>query len=845
MRFKSLIGKCFRLGRLEGQVSTRRAKSQICNLFGSVDALEPRALLATITVTSLADSTAVDGEVTLREAINAANSDTSVDGSTAGFGADQIVFDAGLSGTITLNGSQLPAVTEDLMITGPAVGTLTIDGNLQSRVLEISPGVTAEVSGLTITRGNANGANAPGNTGGGIYSRNATLTLRNMALTANIARQGAGVHNDGEGGTAVLNVINSSVTDNVSNAHGGGIFSKGTNSVHTELTVVDTVFLRNRSETHSGGAIFNNGALGDAALTVLNSDFTENSSHLSGAAIFSNGFGGLSTVVVDSSTFTENHSGQHAGAIFNNGHQATRASVHISDSTFEGNTAANRGGALDNNGNNGNAIMTIDGSTISLNEAGTVGGAIMNHGSNGSASLAISNSTISGNDANAFGGGVRNDDGEVEFRNSTLTRNFADHDQVGDETGGGISSNNENVTLHNTIVVGNFVGGGSILDIDDIDGVVDAASSFNIVSEVGGGGLQEANNNQSGMNPWTVINSALRDNGGPTATHALRVRSPAIDAGSNGLAVATDGTALATDQRGSEFLRIVDGNDDGIPNVDIGAFEAPEIGEVDLVATHFDVVSDNVLLGQSDVTFTIRNAGTDEAAPFLIHFVWSPNDILGDADDVIVPGSSLYYGSRLAGGSSWSSTRSVQLDVPSLYTGSFEADKDLFFGGTSKDLSHLHLVVDVLDEVIETNELNNLGQGQGIDRDHITYFPTDSDGSGIVTPREALAAVFSINTANPKHDHDGNGVVTPLEAIRTIFHIGVHVNPEAFEAQSLSVSPEPLVAFSAFPFDSTDEDEKLFESEAAAVEAPVNTAEDDERAVDANFQGSTDWLSVI
>lgn len=63
----------------------------------SIEPLEDRTLLSTITVTSLADNLTSDGQVTLREAIQAANSDSSVDGSTAGSGADTIVFDPSLT----------------------------------------------------------------------------------------------------------------------------------------------------------------------------------------------------------------------------------------------------------------------------------------------------------------------------------------------------------------------------------------------------------------------------------------------------------------------------------------------------------------------------------------------------------------------------------------------------------------------------------------------------------------------------------------------------------------------------------------------------------------------------
>jgi hypothetical protein len=61
---------------------------------------------------------------------------------------------------------------------------------------------------------------------------------------------------------------------------------------------------------------------------------------------------------------------------------------------------------------------------------------------------------------------------------------------------------------------------------------------------------------------------ALADNGGPTQTIALLPGSPAIDTGSNALAIdPSTGLPLTTDQRGAGFPRIVNGT------VDIGAFE--------------------------------------------------------------------------------------------------------------------------------------------------------------------------------------------------------------------------------------------------------------------------------
>src|ERR1700678_3300818 len=68
-----------------------------------VECLEDRLAPAVITVTTLADPIQdVYGQVSIRDAIKASNSGTSVNGSAAGTGNDTIQFAAGLMGTIDL-----------------------------------------------------------------------------------------------------------------------------------------------------------------------------------------------------------------------------------------------------------------------------------------------------------------------------------------------------------------------------------------------------------------------------------------------------------------------------------------------------------------------------------------------------------------------------------------------------------------------------------------------------------------------------------------------------------------------------------------------------------------------
>lgn len=71
---------------LAGSRRSQRVVGQASRVIGRAEPLEDRALLSTITVTSLADNTTADGQVTLREAIQAAQTDSAVDGSTADYG---------------------------------------------------------------------------------------------------------------------------------------------------------------------------------------------------------------------------------------------------------------------------------------------------------------------------------------------------------------------------------------------------------------------------------------------------------------------------------------------------------------------------------------------------------------------------------------------------------------------------------------------------------------------------------------------------------------------------------------------------------------------------------------
>ena len=129
-----------------------------------------------------------------------------------------------------------------------------------------------------------------------------------------------------------------------------------------------------------------------------------------------------------------------------------------------------------------------------------------------------------------------------------MNTTIADNDVASGGSGGGLDVAGT-ATLDNTIVALNTNGTGSGAPADDIVGTVASTAPFNLIGTGGAGGLTNGTNgNQVGVaNPGL---GTLANDGGPTQTIALLTGSPAINAGSNALAVdPSTGKPLTTDQR--------------------------------------------------------------------------------------------------------------------------------------------------------------------------------------------------------------------------------------------------------------------------------------------------------
>lgn len=429
---------------------------------------------ATITVTTTADELNSDGDCSLREAIRAANTDAVVDACAAGSGTDTIVVPAGnyvFDAALGTTGEDLALfgdldIRQDVTISGAGQTQTIINAAGIDRVFHIHLPADVDITGATITGGDAHDA-----AGGGIYV-GGSLDLINSRVTGNTTGPGATAGFFSGGGVifygpGASSIVSSRIDDNTSTNSGGGVY-------HGHHTYANTLLIRN-SRIDGNEALSGGGIQSVRPLTIIGSLVDDNFTNSN-----SSGGGGIDST----------------------------DSLTLINSTLSGNSAANSGGAL------------------------TVGG--------GSAAV-LNNVTISGN--------------------------TADSDASNQGDGGGIRIASGTVSLKNTIIAGNSDASPAGLH-PDCSGVFDS-QDYNLIGDAAGCTL-------NGVTTHNLVGvkarlGALRDNGGPTLTHALQANSPAIDAGNPAGCHDPKGVNLTVDQRG--YVRPADGDGSGGALCDMGAFE--------------------------------------------------------------------------------------------------------------------------------------------------------------------------------------------------------------------------------------------------------------------------------
>ncbi|MEM7311779.1 MAG: right-handed parallel beta-helix repeat-containing protein, partial [Planctomycetota bacterium] len=515
------------------QLSDRRQKR-----WGLFESLETRNLLATFSVSNLSDSCVGS----FRQAILDANAAT---------GNDEVVFDAGVVGTIELTSGEI-VITEGLTITGPGRELLTLDAGENSRILNIAATTdTLELSGTKLTSGRSNG------NGGAIYSEASLLTIRDSIISGNSTENaGGGIFSVGDvelvgsivqgneayrgGGISAgyITVRNSEIRSNETYESGSGIFaSSGARIEHSAINYNRGI---NRSLGRGGGIR----SLGP--VLISDSIIRGNGSGSGG------GISGSGLIEINGSVVGQNSGYSSSGAV-------SGREVIVRNSSVSGNSADRYGGISGRE-------VTIENSTVRFNTASYLAGAVA-----GTDSVEISNSTISGNSTLAFQAAAVRGSNSIRISSSTVTDNY----------GGGIWSNSSAETrIENSIIALN---GDFDLSGQTPQSVVWSLIGDNVLSGLVESQTPDSNGNLIGSSSGSGVIDPMLDelasNGGPALpdgsvirTHALLPGSQAIDMGDPN-AVAGENGVAEFDQRGMPFDRVARGPGSVAPRIDIGAFE--------------------------------------------------------------------------------------------------------------------------------------------------------------------------------------------------------------------------------------------------------------------------------
>jgi len=275
------------------------------------------------------------------------------------------------------------------------VSVTTIDGTGAYHVVVMDGITKSRIDGLTITGGDADGADED-RYGGGIYCVNSddTNTIAECTITDNFADvYGGGIYNH----SASPAVRDCTFSDNSAD-NGGGMFNWGSSSAVTDCT-----FLDNSAGGHGGGMRNE-----ESSPAVTNCTFLGNYADAWGGGMSNYS----SSTTVTNCTFSDNSCRYEGGGMYNQNH----SSPIVRNCIFTGNSADSRGGGMYNEF----STPTIVNCIFSLNTCTYHGGAIYNL----ELSPTVTNCTIFGNHAGSHGSGIYNYDAWTHVTNCILWANF-------------------------------------------------------------------------------------------------------------------------------------------------------------------------------------------------------------------------------------------------------------------------------------------------------------------------------------------------------------------------------------------------------------------------------------
>lgn len=304
-------------------------------------------------VNTVTDELNQDSDCSLREAIQAANTDQAVDNCPAGSGADTIQLGSSRLYSISIPGTGEDDnatgdfdLSSDIEITGFA-GTTIISANKVDRVFHIHPGAVVTLRQLVIQDGK------PIATGGGVWNQG-TMTLDTCKVTGNNGVAGGGISSGG-----ITTIKHSSIIDNVASGSGGGIV----HVLGNRLILVDSTLSGNQAS--AGGGLF------VAGLEMLRSTVSDNYASSSGGGIYK-----ITGSIFDSivnSTVSGNRSDADGGGIFVQDFARlllASSTVALNEADFD-DAATGNGGGIFVEGSNG--LVKLNNTIVAGNEDGSSG----------------------------------------------------------------------------------------------------------------------------------------------------------------------------------------------------------------------------------------------------------------------------------------------------------------------------------------------------------------------------------------------------------------------------------------------------------------------------------------
>jgi len=438
----------------------------------------PLQAQSTITVTTGDDENNTDGDCSLREAVAAANSNSSVDDCTAGsedgdtieFSSTAFVADQ----TITLTMGELSLI-DDVTIDGDAstagsdLAAITIDGNNNSRIFNVDVderiGSEDKVSFVTLelTNGNSSDNSSNPDAGGAVDIKSGdSVTFTDVNVTNSTAGlNGGGIH--AAGGTTLTVTTSDGGTSTISGNEaeggdagmgGGGVWGAGATTISGDVTIEDNTA---SGESGSGGGVLNFGG----TLDIMDATIQNNTANRAGGGIenFDGDDDGDHTITVTNATITGNSVDEDANPGNGGGLHSGGGTVEVTGGLINENVAV-EGGGLWTSG----TLTLSDGATVSADTAtgdaaDDGGGGIYNMG--GDVTLSGDATSITGNVASGesgSGGGILNNGGILTVENAAFIGNAANRAGGGIEDAGGSDDDDTDVTLTDATLNDNLIG---------------------------------------------------------------------------------------------------------------------------------------------------------------------------------------------------------------------------------------------------------------------------------------------------------------------------------------------------------------------------------------------------